>query len=97
GTAWLEGEVRPGRHPDVEQLRLPGGKFAAVIPEREHPLSFSTSVSDLRSQSGPFGGNRPPPGLWAVLPMLGLPLVVAGLLGITHGSPHWFPLLARGG
>jgi hypothetical protein len=95
----LKGEVKaPHEHP-----QLHGGRFVAPVPDQ---LQLGSVLQNLRNrdpgvQITQVSGSSADrwPGAWVIIPMLAVPLAVAGLIGWPIGSPYWFPHLrpARAG
>jgi hypothetical protein len=93
-----EAKLRESAQADRRRLGVSDGKFTAqssglvkesAILQRCHALRVAVSFAE---PTNPFQEPAPP---WSVLPMLGVPLVVALLLGRSLGAPHWFPMLGR--
>jgi hypothetical protein len=107
----LEGKLTDPAAPEARRLRLKGGKVTAEFRDQRSLYRFAQDLAvrqqrrenRLGKQNLPVAYShsergyppwRPPP-VWGLIPMLGLPLLVAFLLGATLGGSHWFPVLGR--
>jgi hypothetical protein len=98
GSKRADGELKDPYGPEARRLGVIGRKFTTELPAeaiyinllRQHNVPYSARME-------PFGAEPPlrPPPAWGLVPVLGLPLLVAFVLGRTLGAPHWFPVLGR--
>ena len=85
------GEVKnPGDHPQL--LR---GRFSTDVPDGYHVTAESLKKLDpsmRTSQSSPGKLSRAPSD-WSIVLLLGIPALIAALVGWPLGSAYWFPIL----
>jgi hypothetical protein len=95
----VTGEVKlPG---EVRHRHLAEGRFWAELPQQEHPGTMLQTLRNidpnLRINTGATAATtsyRPPP-VWSIVLLLGIPALVAALVGWPVGGRYWFPVLRR--
>jgi hypothetical protein len=105
----VAGEVKwPERAPHLHE-----GRFWAPVPEQVNVAEMTRLAPDLRvvgpersltgngALDAAIRSTYPPPPAWSIALMLGIPALMAALLGWTLGTggagawPGWFPVLRR--
>jgi hypothetical protein len=102
---WVEVELKESKEPPKGPKGPPpwlvAGKFTTDYPEQGKLIELTNFLQQhgvqIATRMQPAGSETPlrPPPVWGLVPVFGLPLLVAFVLGRTLGAPHWFPVLGR--